>query len=301
MRKLQALVILVILFGLAAPAQAQDTIDLRNKLEACWGLDEENGTRYDAANSYNATDVNTVGRGLGVNSNHSYSAAFVAANNEYLDVGDNLDFIETSFTIMTWATLKTQTTTAEIVTKNGSGQYGLVAYTTPRIRFNVAGNGESDITISSPVPDWNYVLAYFDYPNRKSYLNINNLQFDSSTTTIASPSNMVTTLKLGYQHTGNLDTTAIWSRLLNNSEMEWIYNDGLGRNCSEILDTTGYIYCPPDDYYSTCLFLSSGDRANIYRNLTYGDIGVVTAILALFSLELVRLLFKLVQRNTREN
>lgn len=297
MRKLQALVILVILFVLAAPVQAQESINLRYLLDACWDLDEESGTRYDEAGANNLTDVNTVTRQLGVSGYTNYAANFVYANGEYLDAGNKLDYVNTDFTVMSWFTPKNQAYNYPGVIDNlqCSAQWCLDCYTSNRVIWAVAGNTQNDITISSPIPTWTMAIGWYNATTDLSGLLVNNSQSDAATTT-ATTTAYAGQVRIGVSFQGQIDTTAIWGRLLNDAEKDWLYNDGNGRSCDEILGRTD-----SDANYYVRLDLSSYERGRVYRELTFGDIAVVIAVLALFSLELVRLLFKLVQRNTREN
>lgn len=79
---LASLIVFLSTFGFASAADI--LTDYSTGLQACWDLDEESGTRFDAtANNNDLTDNNTVLFGTGVIDN---AADFERANSEYLSI-----------------------------------------------------------------------------------------------------------------------------------------------------------------------------------------------------------------------
>lgn len=230
----------------AAPTAAPTNPGSTN-LVACWSLDETSGTRADLYGSNNLTDNNTVLYGTGKVSN---AADFERDNSEYLS-GSNLSL--TSFTWNGWIKLESKTGFQFIANQwdytNNKMRWAL-AYdnSIDRFRLYISTNGSDTIDViannfgSPSTNTWYFVTAAFSSGNQLS-ISVNAGTPDTTSTASTMYNGSVsfymgtrTNTNLGY-FDGMIDEAIIYSRVLTTDEIDWLYNSGSGRACSDINPT----------------------------------------------------------------
>jgi hypothetical protein len=158
---------------------------LANSVVALWKLDEASGTRADSVGSNTLTDNNTVTSAQGLV--YPLSALFVAANNEYLSIGDNaaLSTGDIDFWLSAWVRLVSKPTLAPIVFKwsqagGAAREYGLsyIGGATDRFALSVSNGTSQDTlnasTFGSPsLNTWYFVCARHVASESKTYLSVN--------------------------------------------------------------------------------------------------------------------------------
>jgi len=225
----------------AAPLGAID-----DNLISCWDLDEASGIRYDeTANSYDLTDNNTVGQSGGF-------ADFDDLNSEYLSHADNSDFDVggQDFSVVVWVDLDDTAGAKNFIGKwepgGGNEEWHLFYHGgADRLRFGINNGSAQNIdydAVGAPSPDTYYFLAagVDETTDNEQWFRVD----DGATLTNAQ--NNITSgtapLLIGADDTGTDDFmdgqikyAAFWKRELTSGELDWLFNSGAGRPCSEIV------------------------------------------------------------------
>lgn len=235
------------------PVPLYDTNPGTSGLVSCWDLNEASGTRFQNAGSgsNDLTDNNTVTQNTGLVGN---AAQFTAANLETLSKADNasLDPGTNSFTATLWVYFDSfESANVTILSKYGAAgnRSYIIEHTfgSNRMNFSVSSDGTALHTVTAnnfgavPLSTWTFVAVWYDASNSQIGIRVNN-----STPNTTSHSGGIydgnAAFKLGAYLTeymsGRIDTTNYWSRLLNSSEIDWLYNSGSGRACADIQDPT---------------------------------------------------------------
>lgn len=231
---------------MSAQGGVAEADSLLTSLVAWWSLDEASGTRADSHSSgFDLTDVNTVGSATGVVSNAS---SHVRANSERLDSTSTDDFgFADDFTLSCWVKFAT----------SGAGQFqGILKRGTsgsgPANMFRiyeengtityVAGDGTTSLTGTYAIPGfttgtWYHLLFEHDNDgasNAQWSLRVNNGSPAFAANSMGDPQNLTSTpFRIGSLETnnyldGDVDETAIWTRLLTSDERDRLYNSGSG-------------------------------------------------------------------------
>jgi hypothetical protein len=229
----------------AAPQMQTPTNPGTTNLIAWWSLNEASGTRNDSYGVNHLSDNNTVGAAAGKQGN---AAVFVAANTEYLSIGDNANLSMGAGARMTacaWVNLTTKTAFRSIFTKTNGTEYGyLLRYssTADRFVYSVTNNGSSFTFISadnfgSPaLSTWHFVCAGYDGVNIWISVNAGTRNAAAFASDIYDDVGPLTIGALaGSQYMdGNVDEAFIYKRSLSTDEVSWLYNSGVGRTYAEV-------------------------------------------------------------------
>jgi RHS repeat-associated protein/uncharacterized repeat protein (TIGR01451 family) len=234
-------------------------------LVSWWSLDETGGVREDSHGTNDLTDNNTVGSTAGKQSN---AANFVAANSESLSIPDNpsLSLNGTNFTIAGWVKFSTLGTAQSFISKLGPGaEYQVYKSVNDKIVLMVFSSSGTSTAVASTetvtANTWYFVVAQYDGTSLKLSLNAGNFASIPHSSGVADGTNL---FRLGAHGSGAytngmLDEVAVYKRILTQSEITWLYNNGNGRSYSEINPSPG----TPDVSY------------------TYGDLAHVHAVTSL--------------------
>ena len=256
-RILIPLLIIAALIGLSAFPDSGRAAPLRNSpgltnLISWWTLDETSGTRNDSHSINHLTDNNTVASTTGKKSN---AASFVFANSEYLSLADNNDLStgDVSFTICSWIQLSDKSREYNFVSKwtstGDQREYRLIyRFAVDRLSLQISSTGAFatvatvDNTFSPALNTWYFVCGWHDATANTINIDVNT----SGTTSLAHSAgvfNSTSSFFLGavpsasQYHSGLLDETVFYKRVLTTAEREWLYNSGNGRTYSEVIPT----------------------------------------------------------------
>ncbi len=247
--------------AVAAGGGGPSGADLKTDLAAWWAMDETSGDRADShTNSYDLTDVNTVGSVTGkVGAKAAFFVAappqsekFSRANSASEDWQMGLADLTVGFWIKftSWDTFAQQTcfaTGANIGTAEGY----LMELPYPGTTYNVIiSNGSTSLTLSGTwdggaptLGVWYFILIEYDRSDKISVwknnvkesddVDISSFVSDDIISTqifaIASKANAATEFI-----DGAMDEFFIHNRLITADEKTWLWNDGDGRAYSEI-------------------------------------------------------------------
>jgi hypothetical protein len=317
MRRIKALIVLAvlafaILVALPRPEPATAQGLLSDNLVACWDLDEESGTRYDAAGSNDLTDTNTVGSTVGIIGN---AASFIRTNTEYLIRADNADLSAGAgdFTIALWARPGVAAASHSIISK-GSTDF-LLRWETNLLLWYV-GNGAgafgNTVTKSSlSIDNWYFVVMWYDHAGGNLYLSVNNDAPGSAVYNAGTRQDSTGSFYIGTQaenngnaFTGYVDLAMFWKgRVLSADDRTELYNSGAGLSCNDILNPSTPTPTPTETPTPTAtatatatatptstptititpggsfdVVLSSGNPLTVHRSVDYGDVAVVVIV-----------------------
>lgn len=260
-------------------------------LAACWNMDEWSGLRADLAGSSHLSDTNTVGSVAGQYLNAAY---FVSANSEYLSVAHNPNISLQGTTRYTWAFWLKPDTTAltRPIFKTNEFIIQRQADGTMRLAMESIWTGATGV---APTGQWSLVVFWDDGSN--VYLQLNNgtpVYFSRKSYSGTSP------LYIGGGYAGQyfdgaIDEVAFWRRSLSTAERTWLYNNGAGHSCSEMV----FIQTPPEPDVDFSVFpvtLSSGDQLKINRHISYGDLLVFGMIGVLMIVVIVAVIHQTTER-----
>jgi len=227
------------------------------------------------------------------------AANFVAANTEYLSIGDNADlsFGDEDFSIAGWVYFNSLTgggSFGTIVGKYNTGanerEYSVYLPSgTNKLRFVVTNNGSVangilDSTVSVTTGTWYFVYAEHDSVNNELVLKVNDNTADTLSYSLGGRDG-ASTFALGNmvglssaQLDGRLDEIAIYNRVLTPTELTYLYNGGAGR-------VYGGIGIPATDGSDLTTSLiswwdldeTSGSRADSHGSNTLTDNNTVTS------------------------
>lgn len=234
--------------------------DLLTSLISYWKLDEASGSRADSYGSNTLTDNNTVtGAGGPDPLLIPLASNFVAANSEFLSVGDNASISiggGVQYTQAVWVYLDSKPSMGHLFAKRegtGSLEYYLRFHgTNDRFQLQTSPDGNTPVTsvldnvLGSPaLATWYFVVCGFDGTN--IWISTN----DGAKTTTASSGiyDGTATLKFGRGnnsesefHDGRLAGAGLWKRTLTAAEITFLYNGGHGCRFSS---SDGFSQTPP--------------------------------------------------------
>jgi hypothetical protein len=215
-------------------------------LVAYWKLNETSGTRNDSVGGLHLTDNNTVGTATGKAC--SSSAAFVAANQEYLGTTDNATLSvagATSFMFAAWVYIDDKTASRTVMAKATTSDEYLLFYNSAldRYEFMFADAGLTyrrvpANTYGSPATNtWTLVIGWYDAGAGTVNIQVNNGAVDSASTGGATPYDGTGTFQIGAYRpastplswSGLIDEAGFWkSTVLDSSGRSQIWNGGIG-------------------------------------------------------------------------
>ena len=254
MKKLISLILIVSFYFAIQPMWVSSAIS--TNLEACWTLDEESGTRVDSTTAnVDLTDNNTVLFATGIQGN---AAQFEEDTFEYLSAATSSDLIITGdLSVAFWYKHETDLS-------NNTGWYVL---------FRGIDGGNSSYAIQHFInvgtPQWIFLGFTAAAPTNNINLRMNFthtagtfyhvvITYDTSETQtelFIDGTSITTTTNAGLTdlnggnlelHMGSspvpsehfdglLDEFGIWSKVLTQSEINDLYNGGLGVSCEEVV------------------------------------------------------------------
>lgn len=225
---------------------------LRQGLIGYWPLDEASGVRQSiiggAANDL--TDNNTVTGGTGPSVNMPLASDFELGSAEYLSLATRNDLQpKEAFTICCWVNMESQPADLRTFVAKDSGSApgrsfllcsnganpGVVVFSLWREDGTVILNSLAS-TVTLTTGTWFFVCARYEVP--RSTLRVNT----STTTRVADATGVpamagTADLNIGRDHAGatrymdgKIAGVGYWNRKLKDSEVDWLYNNGLGRD-----------------------------------------------------------------------
>lgn len=238
------------------------SVNLLNDLSAWWRLEELSGTRYDAhTNNLHLTAVNSPGYGQ---LRQGYAVDLEFSSNQYLYRSSGLDALKPdgSFSVGGWirpesndADINLQVIAAVRQTNPDASSFCLRRRTTnSQIEFFIAYDTSWSSAVNSTelvnVGETAFVVAVYDANVGKLYLSVNGSPFDVASIGDVTINQVTTEFTLGtrgegaskYSHfDGMLDEFFFYKdRVLNISEVQWLYNNGYGRTYSDISSISSY-------------------------------------------------------------
>jgi len=213
---------------------------LTDNLISFWELEEASGTRNDARGANHLTDNNTVTQAVGKVGN---AAQFTAANNEYLSVASNSDFVlgTGDFTFCGWFYFDSLVADTGMAGKD-RGPVGewTMAYILSTQRITPAINDQSNQypanSLGAPVINtWYFVVFWRDTVAGTYNVQVNNGTVDS-TVDGTNPNTSVFDVEIGRARLastdspmdGRIDQVGFWKRVLTTQERTDLYNGGAG-------------------------------------------------------------------------
>ena len=324
-----ALVLMLLCVSGNELAHAGDGDDLKTDLVAWWDLEEESGTRYDAHGSNDLTDNNTVSRGTGI---VDYGGDFEESNTEYLSSADTADLSmgsSVSPTFACWVKFESFSDAESAIMRkwsSGTNEEYILYYvtgTTNRFRFYWNDGGgypwpyvNADTAGQASTDAWYYVVAWKDATNVN--ISINNGSADTTATDNSGNSGS-DAFYIGSHGSdsntsvdGIIDSCAIWKRNLTANERTWLYNEGNGREYSDIgaaptptpTATTAPTITPtlttaPTQGTTYTTTLPSGGIGVITAEADMGDLLITGAVVGVGILALVWVSYQLAGRWTK--
>jgi len=286
------LVVFLALFGLAlvyaltfpSTGQAQwgPGEHISDDLVACWDMEEESGTRYDAVGDNDLTDNNTVARNNGL---VNYAADFDDSNDEYLSRGHGPEFVWNSFTVVIWVK-PDDNDTSKFISKYGESgtlySEWFLQSKDDQYRFFVTdGEGNNNELWEGEVsPEYTLVVALYDNESSQIGIIVNADELITDTFSM-SPDTPADFQVSSTFYNGQIDTTAIWRRALSLDELTWIYNSGQGRPCSHLITGPTPTPTPTPPAGVSIITLPDGEQFYIGKTISYGDVGVYVLLLSL--------------------
>lgn len=227
--------------------------DITTNLAAYWKLDETSGTRVDAHNTYDLTEVGMVPDVPGKRD----AGAYLTGGNHLMHL-DNETFSPGlgSFSIAMWVKLDNLIGARPIIHKEN--EYSIYVIDNTHWQLNIYnGEYQASLPVDTQIKTgtWYFVTAYHNGANRRIGLAINNsltgMQYQYGIADTSSD------LLVGYDGTTSLDGTvdeiAFWRRVLSHSEILYLYSGGNGRTYPlSTPEMTEFSYLPIICYNSDC-------------------------------------------------
>lgn len=259
-----------------------------DSLAAWYDMEEESGTRYDAHNSADLTDNNTVTRNDGAPET-GYAAQFASGNLEYLSRPDTAIHStgDISFTLATYAYL--DALGDQIIVAKGDGatlEYSL-EYSGTTFCFNV-GDGTSTDSVCATEPSPAVTETYYFLAGwHNAIFDTIGVQVDGldySAAYSAGGSDGVAPFYVGHSgsdyYDGRVDSLGLWKRYLNSDERAWVRNGGDGIQYNDFAPTPTPTPQPtptPAAQVYT-MTLPGGGPGHVIARATWGDAAILGAL-----------------------
>jgi hypothetical protein len=199
-------------------------------LVSYWKLDEASGTRSDSHGTNHLTDNNTVTQGVGIIGS---AGSFASASLEYLSRVDGADMRPPNYSFQIW--YLTSTVNRFGLTKlSGTSGYDM-GLTGGGFLFTRIGTGAAAITltenptVNTADGNWHHCVVTYDGTTCRLYRNAVLRQ-----SSVRAYSGAAAPFYIGVRDTlvdywnGRLDEVGLWSRQLQLSEVQQLYNSGAG-------------------------------------------------------------------------
>lgn len=270
---------------LPTPTATPSVIDMQTGLVSCWDFDEQvvSGTRFDKIGSSHLTDQNTVGSTI---LGHINSAAFfIAANNEGLTLADTQQTSvgDIDFTIVAWARINSSPASHRpIVSKGVPGVYeyylsAVNVFTYPPVGQFTIGNGTNTCSIyryEYVAGLWRFYAGWHDSVADQIGFRVDSSEYTQACAHGAYDGSGIFEFGrssiTGGLSDGNVDSAVLYKRLLSQTERDWLYNYGVGRSCTEIMDSAA-APTPTAVVYDYSFITSQGNPVNVKREISFGD------------------------------
>jgi len=212
---------------------------LESGLLAYWKLNESSGNASEEINSLTGTNQNVTYSTGKIN-----NGAVFNGTTSSLDIGTSTILKPTSVTLSAW--IKTSGTGGAIVLKKAFSNGGHNAYDisisganiTSRVKRN-SGNTFSDLTSSGATVNddsWHHIVMTYTAGTHKIYIDnvergsssptATNIYYDGNYNAFIGCGEAGTTREAFF--TGTIDEVGIWDRVLTISEIDELYNSGIG-------------------------------------------------------------------------
>lgn len=220
---------------------------LRDNLVSWWELNETSGTRYDAHGTNHLTDNNTVGYATGKKGN---CASMLIANDESLSITDasqtGLD-VGSTYSWQFWG-YSTGSSNNFVINKYASGAQSYAIQfgdSINAIRFYNSSESTYDFSTTIASNTWYHVVLTYSSGTLICYVNGSQVGSSASVGTL---SNTTARFCLGDldKYSGNnldgyLDEVAVWSRVLDSTEVTSLYNSGNGMSYADTAPASTFI------------------------------------------------------------
>lgn len=203
-----------------------------------WPLTEQSGIRNSLFGRNSLTDNNTVTGNPGL---FGMASQFTSANSEWLTIADKayLSAASNSFTVTAWVKPTTISGSNVIVSKHAVGQREFwIALSASAATFRVSGDGTNITAVSGPTyvaeNQWSFVAGWLDIqasiiavranggPHKQAVHTAK--VFDSTANFGIGGTDPATNF-----FNGIISSVGYWKRVLSLQELDYIYNNGLGR------------------------------------------------------------------------
>ncbi len=214
-----------------------------------WSMDEESGVRADSHGANDLADNNTVLFAAGKIGN---AANFERDNSEYLSIADNVSLSVTgALTICGWIKIESGGTVRRIITKsNTTGDqrsYAFQISTGDDLTFTVSSDGTAGAQTTATATTfgslstgvWYFIVAQHDPVANTIGVSVNAGTIDTaahSTNIFDSTADFIigTFQTLAGFYDGLVDEVVLFSEVLSQDEIDWLYNAGNGRSYDEL-------------------------------------------------------------------
>jgi len=215
---------------------ALDTLEIAAL--ACWTMNETSGTRYDSIGTNHLTEYNTVP--YTANAVVGNAAVFYPANKEYFGLNTDLFSSNADFTLCGWVYFDTTVSgdkNQKIMQLFEDGrEKGKIEWDarSPKFKFKLFNKEVSDFTPVDAVPDtWMFLEYYYDSANGAIGGSFNNGDCTEEIT-VDFVEDSINKIKFGAMKTRvdpivRLDQWCLFDKLLTRTELNYLYNDGNGR------------------------------------------------------------------------
>lgn len=230
-------------------------MSLRDGLISWWELNESSGTRSDAHRSNDLTDNNTVGNTTGLVDD---CAQFVRANVEYFSIpnasaGDFEGAMD--FTISAWCNWNdSDGLDAILTTFSDTSNVGIIFRKSNnaggQIQMYVSGDGAVpsvvSYTLAPTTNTWYHLVMTYNTTTGGIELFVDGSSVTTGTTDTGGPYAGSSDLLIGTQgnntsawaFNGEMDEFGFWDRILNQAEIDALYNSGSGIAYADTADPT---------------------------------------------------------------
>jgi hypothetical protein len=216
-------------------------------LVSYWNLDEVSGDRADSHGDNDLTDNNTVGSVINAgDAMDGGAASFVAANSEYLSLGDTV--LPESFTVSAWFKYSSASDTYPIIFYAADSWYSSVQIAVyggnaggdvrVLIGDGLGGYQQGVITAPASLYDgWHFIVAGYDITDRKAFIQLDGGAEVKSAALVTDRYASPTPVWIGGGQVGDtpnrmsgvVDEVAIWDRVLTADERTELFAAGAGK------------------------------------------------------------------------
>jgi hypothetical protein len=209
------------------------TLELKDGIKAYWKLDETSGTRYDSTlNLHDLTDNGSVASGSGIINNDA-----VFDGSDYLELPALGSETTATWTVSQWVKFDNPVTGAYQVFSGLILTLGMQVYLRPdgAVEVAVYGNGTIAYNTGHFISDtnWHHIIVTGNSDGTVIVYVDGVLVFSHTTAGDIIAITNIAGGSFGREHYGNyyisgaMDEIAIWSRVLSQSEITTLYNNGL--------------------------------------------------------------------------